>query len=641
MSICFVFLLAAGLNTGAAHGATWEFGSSGSGQNPFTPRGYLVDTEKGQHWLSSPFDNSSQVVRYSGKTNGVDYLEAKKSDGSDYTFYAMTDRNPWTDKNGWIGKGRLYLFACKNGSRISDFTRYVKTPAVRADKVDPSGNGTCWAFKIEGFQLDPGCRYEFGFLKGMQANNGITLVLDENKDNPDIAYGYIRQSDEDQNLSSEERKIYNEQKNEEYQFISSWRKAEKDEHGQQYRVNRVPMRFGFQTYADLSKWEKSADKAQTFLNSVSSQDLKKGKYKRENIKQLRLLLESLNKKAEKEIRMLLQPAADKKIKSMIKDLEAMVELAKSDKPQPADIRKLTAKLKQARDLYARASANTGSEKGQYGRIEVENLKEEIDRAAEMDQYTPQNEINDEVEALENAMTEVKASMVQKEQMIFYDKITGIYVIAPVDSLPQEAKLFVQQMDRETRDWKSMENNLSKEETEAVYYKIQFYQGDRKIQPTDSVEVEIPVSDDISQKNSNVYSVGEKGKLTKVKSVSANGTRFFETKHLEAFVLAGSTATEEEKAEKRGERMKALMARKNDQDADDKRNQLEKDKKKKEEFKDPLNKMLKRNANTATFSNDIRKETEPVYLIFVAAALAAAAVVLGVRGLWEKRRKRLS
>ena len=48
-----------------------------------------------------------------------------------------------------------------------------------------------------------------------------------------------------------------------------------------------------------------------------------------------------------------------------------------------------------------------------------------------DRYTPQNEINDQVEALENAMIEVKASLVQEEQMVFYDKVTGIYVIAPV------------------------------------------------------------------------------------------------------------------------------------------------------------------------------------------------------------------
>lgn len=146
-----------------ASAVVWKFGTEGAGQNPFTPRGYLVDTERGQYWLSSPFDNSSSVIRYSGVKNGVDYLEAKKKDGSNYTFYAMTDRNPWPEKSNWIGYGKKFLFAYKDGVRIDNFETYVQTPATRGDKVDPSGEGTCWVFKIEGFELEPGCLYEFGF----------------------------------------------------------------------------------------------------------------------------------------------------------------------------------------------------------------------------------------------------------------------------------------------------------------------------------------------------------------------------------------------------------------------------------------------------------------------------------------------
>lgn len=632
VSIIFIWMLILGISASTVSADVWEFGTSGSGKNPFTPRGYLVDTEKGQHWLSSTFNNSGPVVKYSGVKNGVDYLEAKKSDGSDYTFYAMTDRNPWTDKTSWVAYGKLYLFAYKNGSRISNFTSYVKTPAVRADKVDPSGNGTCWAFKIENFELEPGCLYEFGFLRGMQANNGITLVLAEDEEGN--CTGYIQQTGE--GLTSAEKKKYNDEKNDEYEFISSWYK---NSNGKGYTVNRVPMRFSVQTYADLSKWEAAAGKAQDFLDSVTDKDLKNGKYKRENIKQLRLLLQQLNKKAKEEVRLLLQDKADAKIRTMIKELNAMMEIAKSDKPEPADTKKLEAALKEAQTLYAKASVNVGTDIGQYGRIEVENLKEEIDRAKEMDKYTPQNEINDEVEALEYAMTEVKASRVQKEQLVFYDKITGIYVIAPVDSLPENAKLFVRVMGKETDDYKSMEKNLSQKETEAVFYRIQFYSGDRKIQPTAQVEVQMPISDDISQKSSTIYSVGSKGALTKVNSVKSNGTQVFKAKKLSAFVMAGSTATEEEKAQARGERMKALMAQKKDKEDDNRMNQLEKDKKKKEEYKDPLNKMLKRSISTATFSNDVRKETNPLYLIFAAIVLAAAAVALGIRGLRDRRSKR--
>lgn len=610
----------------------WEFGSDGPGQNPFTPRGYLVDTEKGQHWLSSTYDNSGFYVRYSGVRNGVDYLEAKKSDGSNYTFYAMTDRNPWPKDSSRVGYGQKFLFAYKNGRRISDFNDYVQTPATRGDKVDPSGQGTCYVFKIEGFELEPGCLYEFGFLRGMQANNGITLVLAEDKNGNPI--GYIQETDE--GLTSEERSKYMDERYDEYEFISSWYK---NENGSGYTVNTVPMRFTLQTYADMTEWEKAADKAQAWLDSVTEKDFTSGKYKRSNVEQLRILLTSLNKKAKDEVRFKLQPAANASIKSMKNELNAMLQKAQSDKPEPADISSLEEKLKEAKALYAKTSVNVGIDIGQYGQIEVEKLKEEIDKASKMDKYYPQNVLNEEVEALDYAMTEVLASKVMEEMLVFYDKVTGIYVVAPVDSLPEDAKLFVRVMGTETDDYKSMEDNLSEKETEAVYYRIQFYQGDRKIQPTKNVEVQMPVPDIISEKGSTVYSADAKGNLRKMNSAKANGMHFFRTEKLSAFVLAGSTASEEEKAEARGKRMRELMAQKKQEQAENKETRLEKDKKKKEEFKDPLNKLLKRNANTATFSNDVRKETDPVVLIFVAVLLAIAAIVLGTRGIMDIRRDR--
>lgn len=610
----------------------WEFGTEGQGKNPFTPRGYLVETEKGVHWLSSSYDNSGFYVRYTGVKNGVDYLEAKKSDGSKYTFYAMTDRNPWSSKKDWVSYGKIYLFAYKNGSRISNFTNYVKTPATRGDKVDPSGQGTCYVFKIEGFELEPGCIYEFGFLRGMQANNGITLVLD--KDDEGNTTGYIQQTDA--GLTAQEKARYNAEKNKEYEFISSWHKKS---NGKGYTVNTVPMRFTVQTYADMSDWEEAADKAQEWLAAVTEKDFKEGKYKRSNVEQLEVLLISLNKKAKDEVRFKLQPSADATMKSMISELNAMLKKAQSEKPEPADIKALEAKLKEARELYEKASVNIGIDIGQYGQIEVENLKEEIDKASKMDKYYPQNEINNEVEALDNAITEVLASKVLEEMLRFYDKVTGIYVVAPVDSLPEDTKLFVRIMGSETDEYKSMEGNLSEKETEAVYYRMQFYEGDENIQPTKSVEVQMPVPDAISEKGSLIYSVNSKGKLTKVNSAKTNGMHFFKTDKLADFVLAGSTASEEEKAAARSERMRNLLAQKEKEQAENKESRLEKEKKKKEEFKDPLNKILKRNANTATFSNDVRKESNPAILIFVAGLLAAIAIFAAVKGIMDMRRSK--
>ncbi len=608
----------------------WEFGTSGKGRNPFTPRGYLVDTGNGQHWLSNLYNNSGSVIKYSGARNGVDYLEAKKSDGSNYTFYAMTDRNPYSDKKDWVAYGKKYMFAYKDGVRISNFTDYIQTPARRGDKVDPSGNGTCYVFPIEGFELEPGSLYEFGFLRGMQANNGITLVLAKN-DKGDYT-GYIQQTSE--GLTSEEKARYDSEKNKEFEFISSWKKKDNDGG---FIVNMVPMRFSVQTYADISKWNDASKIAHDFIDSVTEKDFREGKYKRQNIKNLTALLEEYDKTAKKEVRKMLQSAADRKMKDMIGELNAMLKKAKSDKPQPADMSKLEKTLAEAKKLYEKTSINVGNDVGQYGRIEVENLDEEIKKAEKLDKYNTQNEINSQVSALEDAMTEVKASKVMKEQMVFYDKVTGIYVIAPAGSLPEGTNMIVRVMGRETDEYAAAKKHLSKSEQEAVYYAMAFYKGDSKIDPDEAVRVEMPVSDDIKERTSKVYRVSSKGSLKKIETASANGTKIFKTKKLGDFVMAGSTASEADKQKKHSERMKKLMAQKNDKQADNKQNKLMKDKKKKEQFKDPVDKLLKRNAANATFSNDVRRESSPAVLIFVAAAIAAIAVMLGIRGIIDRKR----
>ena len=608
----------------------WEFGTSGKGRNPFTPRGYLVDTDNGQHWLSNMYNNSGSVIRYSGVRNGVDYLEAKKSDGSNYTFYAMTDRNPYSDKKDWVAYGKKYMFAYKDGVRISNFTDYIQTPARRGDKVDPSGNGTCWVFPIEGFELKPGSLYEFGFLRGMQANNGITLVLAKN-DKGDYT-GYIQQTSS--GLTSEEKARYNSEKDKEYEFISSWKK--KDNNGG-FTVNTVPMRFSVQTYADISKWKDASKNAHEFLDSVTDKDFREGKYKRQNIKNLTALLEEYDRTAKKEVRKMLQSAADRKMKSMIGELNAMLKKSKSDKPQPADMSKLEKTLAEAKKLYEKTSVNVGNDVGQYGRIEVEDLGEEIKKAEKLDKYNTQNEINSQVSALEDAMTDVRESRVMKDQIPFYDKVTGIYVIAPADSLPENTKMIVRVMGRETDEYAAARKHLSKSEQKAVYYAMAFYDGDQKIDPDESVRVEMPVSDDIRESTSKVYSVSSGGSLKKIETASANGTKIFKTEKLGDFVMAGSTASEADKQKKHSDRMRELMAQKKDKQADNKQNKLMKDKKKKEQFKDPVDKLLKRSAVNATFSNDVKRESSPAVLIFVAAAIAAIAVMLGIRGLIDRKR----
>ena len=112
-------------------------------------------------------------------------------------------------------------------------------------------------------------------------------------------------------------------------------------------MNTVPMRFSVQTYADISKWKDASKNAHEFLDSVTDKDFREGKYKRQNIKNLTALLEEYDRTAKKEVRKMLQSAADRKMTSMIGELNAMLKKAKSDKPQPADMDKLEKTLDEA------------------------------------------------------------------------------------------------------------------------------------------------------------------------------------------------------------------------------------------------------------------------------------------------------
>ncbi len=60
----------------------------------------------------------------------------------------------------------------------------------------------------------------------------------------------------------------------------------------------------------------------------------------------------------------------------------------------------------------------------------------------------------------------------------------------------------------------------------------------KIDPDESVSVEMPVADDIRENTSRVYSVSSGGSLKRIETASANGTKIFKTEKLGDFVMAG-------------------------------------------------------------------------------------------------------
>ena len=601
----------------------WYFGTSGQGENQFMPRGFFVDTGKQKTWLGSDYDNTGEDIRYIGGGKPL-FIDATKKDGSDYTFYAVTERNPTP--------GKEYLSVAVNDSKIVDLGPYTGIPK-RDDIISVKTKAECYAIPIEGFKLEPGTSYQFYYRRGMTARNGVTMVLLKGE-TPGLHVGYIkRDSENNYYLPPNEQALYDAEKNQEYRFVRDI--TLKNEKTKEYKVDFTDMRFTVQTFADVSEWESEKNVVEKFLNSVKKEDYKNGKYIEANVKNLNSILKSQINEIEK-VRMERQNSADKKIKDMIARLKDAYNKAKSEKPEVSDISKLEAKIIEAKKLYSKVSKNIGIEKGQYGRLEVEDLDYEIKKGEEMHKHTPQADIDKQVNKIQSAMDAVTTSKVHESQKVFYDKVTGIYVIVPMKALPKNATMSVRQVFKRDSEYKDMYENLPKNMKEAELYAIKFYENEKEVNLKEAAEVQIPIIDSIKQKTSTIYSYsGEE--LKKIKSSRANGIQIFNSDLKSPVVMAGATATEIDKSKARNSKAASLMGNGNGDRGDRSDSILTNSTKKKEVFQDPVNKLLTKNENLATFSNDVKIKTNPMYLIIFAAALALVAITLGINAMRRARR----
>ena len=146
---------------------------------------------------------------------------------------------------------------------------------------------------------------------------------------------------------------------------------------------------------------------------------------------------------------------------------------------------------------------------------------------------------------------------------------------------------------------------------------------------------MPIDSDISTKSLAVYYVKDGGALKKVSIKKAGGYALFSSNVSGDFLMAGAEATEEEKKQTETDRKQTIIAEKDSDDDQIKENELESKKKKKEEFKNPLNNLLKEDEPESPFSEDVRRESNPIYLILIAIAIALAGIVQGVRGFRRK------
>jgi hypothetical protein len=621
LALLIVFIINLGMPA-LSGAAIWLFGSSGSGQNPFTPRGYMISIEGQNYWLSSGYDNSGANVVYTGARNGIDYLEATPPGGGTYNIYAQTDRNPLVSRD--------YLAVYKNGSRMS-LAPYAGAPS-RGDIINPNGLSSAWVIPIRGFVFDPGSVYEFIFLRGMQANNGITLALAPGT-LPGRYLGYY------QNPSGAELNDYYAQSGLEYRFVESY---SQETTTNEFNVNFIPMRFSVQTYASLQKWQQGRQPAVNFAASVKQADYDSGTYRPENIESLRNLIAQLDARATDEVRYYLQPTADPIQDEMITQLNIMLEKARSERRPESDLAEFKKKLSEAQGLHEEVKNNTGLEVGQYGVVEVQNLATVIAQSLKIDRFTPQDQVDARTQELNNAILAVKASRVMKTQRIFFDRATGIYVIVPIDALPEEAALNVMRLGQDEPDYLNAMADFDQADQRGELYRLQFYVDEKPISPTAPATVQMPLSKDISPSQSVIYLYDAQTGLSPLSSVQANGFRIFKVDDLGMFLLAGPGASKEEvdtlREQHKDQETAGIIKQSSipQNDPDIKTNSLEQMLQDKEIHANPIEMLLDSSESLPPTILDTQRPSNPSNLIFVALGLIVIVLMMSGRIVWNRR-----
>lgn len=496
----------------------WEFGTSGPGRNPFTAKGFAIKTESGQvKWLYSKFSNggydaSGDIIMQDGGTTytgtdwGLQYINATKADGNPYQLFALTNRYP---------EIYYYMFAHQKKSQngdftaVSNFTSCLGTPfQTSTDLSDfPNGIDQELAIPINNFVFEPGTLYEFGFQQGMQAHNGISLVL--SGDSAGHYYGYLQQS-----FTAAEQALYDKMKYVEYQFISSYTKVPGTNY---YNVNFIPMRFSVQTFADLSAWNTTEAEVQSFIDGITQSDYDSGRYSKTNIDNLKAELSSMQNQADNVVKYQLKAEADQNIAQMINKITDDMNTAKTAKTT-SDMTNLDAEIQTANDFYDEAKNNVGTAEGNYSIESVDALRQTIDMASALTNESPQWDIDNAVIELDNAIINVQSSQVQPDKMILYDFVNGITVTLNKGSVPDKVTLIVNRVDDEDGRYKTYKDSVGENVKDIKIYDVLLYSGDNKIQPIQPMTVQFPVPDSMESDDISVCLSGDDLKASKVSSV---------------------------------------------------------------------------------------------------------------------------
>ncbi|MEN6461551.1 MAG: hypothetical protein ABFC94_09320 [Syntrophomonas sp.] len=619
LTIILTFILNA-----ATFAVTWEYGTSGTGKNPFTPRGYVIVTDTGKYWLNSRFDNSTGTVTYSGVQNGLSYIDAKKIDGSKYTLYAFTDRTPQIYK---------YLTAYKNGKPIPNFSSYAGSPG-RLNVETDMGSGADWSIPINGFEFEPGCYYEFAFQRGLQAKNGITLVFSQD------GKGYIQNPE-----TAEEKVKYEHDKYFEYQFMSSYWVLKDPQTGDyKYDFHLVPMRFSVQTYSDLTTWENGKQEAQQFINSITPKDISNGKYNNENINELQLTMQSLEKEAQTSIKKQLQPAAEENMQLMLLELKIALKKAQNPESSAVNLNKLHALLNEAKDLYQTAAANIGTDMGQYGKTETLALKESIDSASALNEKDGQSVINEAFNNLQEAMDRVYASKVREDSIILFDRASGVKAVIPRGAVPDDVVMYVKTLSDTDDAYRKLQRAFG-QDTKIAIYDIKLYNHDLIVQPTGKIELQIPIIGGAKSGTSHVYTVSDDLTTSQIISAEAEGYKIFSVNRTGMFIEAASgTRLQPPKNTENKATVEETNTDVNEK-PDANREELDETKGPKDVVEDtkaaaPRVKQETLAPISIPLDKVKRSAGSPIYIVLIAALLAAAATVMAGYSIFLRLKKRV-
>jgi hypothetical protein len=300
-------------------------------------------------------------------------------------------------------------------------------------------------------------------------------------------------------------------------------------------------------------------------------------------------------------------------------------------------------LKEANTLYQTASANIGTDIGQYGKAETLALKEAIDSASALTEKDGQLVINEAFNNLQQAMDRVYASKVREESILLFDRASGVKAVIPRGTVPDDVVMYVKTLSDSDDAYKKLQTAFG-HDTKIAVYDIKLYSHDLKVQPTEKIELQIPVISGAKSGTSHVYTVGDDLTTSQIITAETDGYKIFSVTRTGMFIEAASgTKIQPPKSTE----TKATVEETNvdvNEKPDANREELDETKGPKDVVKDTKAPAPRAKETLAPISIPIdkvkRNAGSPIYVMLAAALLAAAATIIAGYGIFLRLKKRV-